>query len=442
MTPAEDDAAGRRPVLLAVLAVLLAAAAVTLTRAAPPATSAPPAVAAGRPVTHTELGCPRLTAERGTTTVRRVGHARGLVSPVSGRAATEVRATGAAAVGLFGARTDQSSRTLAVAGCVAPRAEWWFTGAGAGLDHTSTLLVANLDPGPAVVDLRVLGPDGPVRTVATTGIVVAPGGRRRFDLADLAPETDDLALEVHAVRGRVAASVADGFRRGATGAAGQEWLPSATRPARTLWLGGLPAVAERRTLLVANPTDLEAVVEVAVSGTSGTFAPTGAHTVDVAPGGVASLDLTRVVTGRRPVGVRVRSDRPVLAAVRSVGARDHSVAGPVTPLTGPAAALLLPGAVATLQVTAPSGGAVARVEVYDGRGRRVSGRQLRPGAGATVTWSPTPSDRGAGAAYVVLTPERGKVQGAVTYAGRGVSATPLVDLPLREPSPVVQPGPG
>jgi hypothetical protein len=324
---------------------------------------------------------------------------------------------------------------------VAPRAEWWFTGAGAGLDHTSTLLVANLDPGPAVVDLRVLGPDGPVRTVATTGIVVAPGSQRRFDLADLAPETDDLALEVHAVRGRVVASVADTLRRGATGPSGQEWLPSATRAARTVWMAGLPEVTERRTLLLANPSDLEAVVEVAVSGTSGTFTPTGDHTVTVAPGAVTSLDLTRVVTGRRPVVVRLRSGRPVLAAFRSVGAHDHSVAGPVEPLTGPAGQDRRGGAVATVQVTAPRGRAVARVTAYDDQGRRLDGTKVSPGAGATVTWTPRPTGGQAGAgAYVMVTPERGQVQGAVAYAGRGVAATRLVDLPLRRPSPVVEPG--
>ena len=81
-------------------------------------------------------------------------------------------------------------------GCPAPRSRWWFTGAGAGLDHSSSLLLANVDPGPAVLDVTVLGPDGPVETVATDGITLAPHTVRRIDLADIAPQTDDLAVEV------------------------------------------------------------------------------------------------------------------------------------------------------------------------------------------------------------------------------------------------------
>jgi hypothetical protein len=287
-----------------------------------------------------------------------------------------------------------------------------------------------------VVDVRVLGPDGEVDTVATTGIVVAPRSERRVRLTDIAPQTDDLTLEVRAVRGRVTASVADALREKPDAAWGQEWLPAADRASRTLSLVGLPVTARSRTLLVANPSDAEAVVDLAVAGRSGTFTPTGLPAISVAPGAVEVVDVTSAVRAGEPVALRLRSDVPVLAAVRSQQAADHSSAGATTPLAGPAVAPLVPGAAASVHLTA--GRVVARVGVaaHDARGRRTETRTLVVTAGATVSWAPKQ-----GSAYVVVRPVagRGTVHGAVSYAGGGVAAVPLRDLPVRELRPSVTP---
>ena len=194
---------------------------------------------------------------------------RGTLGDVPRRAAgaeAVIEAQGELAAGLFGFRSDSGPRWSAAVPCGTPRASWWFTGAGASLDHGSTLLVSNVDPGVAVVDVRVYGPDGEVPTVSTRGIVLAPGTRKVLDLRDLAPQVDDITLSVRVTRGRVAAAVQDRYATGPGPATGESWLPDQPRPARLVRLAGLPAEAQRRTLLVANPSELQAVVRVDVSG--------------------------------------------------------------------------------------------------------------------------------------------------------------------------------
>src|SRR4051812_13381144 len=60
-------------------------------------------------------------------------------------------------------------------------------------------------PAPAVVDVVVLGPDGPVDLPSARGLVVAAGQARAVQLDALAPGLDRLVVHVVARRGRVAA---------------------------------------------------------------------------------------------------------------------------------------------------------------------------------------------------------------------------------------------
>ncbi len=363
---------------------------------------------------------------------------RGSLVDVPADGGPAVQATGGAAAGLFAFRTDvDNGRTLAVSGCATPRSQWWFTGAGAGLDHSSTLLLANVDPGPAVLDLTVLGPDGPVDTVATKGISMAPHSVKRLPLSEIAPQTDELALSVHTSRGRVVASVDDAFSSKPSLQPGHEWLAGTDLPSRSLRLDGLPEVAGSSTLLVANPSELEAIVEVRVAGKSGTFSPNGLDAISVSPGTVEEVDLGAVLPKKEAVGLRLRSRVPVVAAVRSTVRGDHSYATPVAPLVGPASAPLLKGVDASVQLTAGAVGSKVEVEAYDAKGQRVDSTTLTIPATATSTWSPKK-----GADYLVVTPstaEGATVHGAVTYRGDGAAAVPLVALPFRVERPEVQP---
>lgn len=424
----------------------------------------------GALVDRTTFACPDLTATRGTTTSVGLGLAPAPsdVKPADGGTVTQgpvtsdgrpvdvrrgsvvdlapdggpaVSATGGAAAGLFGYRADsQNGRALGVTSCPAPRAQWWFTGAGAGLDHSSTLVLANVDPGPAVLDLKVLGPDGPVDTVATEGITVAPHSVKRVPLSEIAPQTDEIALSVSTSRGRVAASVDDRYAAQASATQGQEWLSGTDLPSRTLRLAGVPGPRTAATLLVANPSELEAVVDVRLAGRSGSFAPTGLDAISVAPGTVETVDLSKVLPKKEPLALRLRSRVPVVASVRTVAGDDHSYATPVAPLVGPAAAPVVKGADATVQVTAGAVAAKATVTAYDAKGTEVDSTRLTVDATATATWSPKK-----GATYVVVEPGSresggGTLHGAVTYEGGGLATVPLTPLPLRLERPQVHPG--
>lgn len=462
------------PAAVTLLLLAVAAVAVAAGRSTPDRDPAPGATATGSVVDRSVLACPdtsglaadgagsETTVRAGLAPVRsalpdggslpdsgtlRVGEAgqdggeqslaRGELVELAAEPGPVLDGVGAAAAGLFGYRVDRTPATTALARCVAPRGSWWFAGAGAGLDHGSDLVLTNVDPGPAVVDVRVYGPDGPVDAVGTRGIPIAPGETRTIAMTDVAPQTEELLVEVAADRGRVSAALVDRYAAEAGDDPGLEWLPGTDRPSRLVRLAGAPARARTRTLLVGNPSDRQALVQVRLAGAGGTFSPQGLAEVSVAPGSVASVDLTGVLPTGEPVAVVVAARVPVVATLRSVGPRDTAYAGAVDALTAPAAVPVLPGAGASVQLTAGGRAAVARVIGYTREGEQTGSDRLQVDATATASWQPEPDT-----AYVVVERVSGALFGAVAYAGTGVLAqTPLVPVPLTEVTPPVLPGP-
>ncbi len=453
---------GRTSGLPAAALLLVAAAAAALTFPSGEVAS-PGKATAGAVVTHSVVACPstpvgpggrsRVVAGvapgvgLGTGGTVRQGSRSGAGRPLrlergqlgelgDPSSATVLSGSGDLAAGLFGFRDDSSAnpQTRAVTGCAAPSATWWFTGGGAGLDHSSVLVLSNIDSGPAVVDVQVLGPDGKVDTVGTRGIPIGPGASRRIVLSDIAPQTDDLALGISASRGRVVASVADAFAPGAGATPGREWLQGDTTPSRVVRLAGLPDRATSRTLLIANPSEREAVVQVRVAGRDGEFAPAGLEEQTVAPGSVRTVDLGTKIGRKEAVAVRLRSHVRILGAVRSVDGADTTYTSPVVPLSGPAAAPVAPDGTTAVQLTAGALPVTASVVAYDDKGGRVDRTTVKVAATSTAAWSPK-----RGAAYLVVTPVSGPVFGAVVYQGKGVSEVPLTALPIRFVQPAVVP---
>ncbi|MDX6326781.1 MAG: hypothetical protein QOK15_3135 [Nocardioidaceae bacterium] len=448
---------GAAAAVLAVSAPLLTVG-VVLTFPGTPRPVTPPAADGARvvPVTRTLLGCAPLTAPGGTKartvvglapggrsggrTVVTVpgapprpvhlerGHLAGLSVP--GPSAADVLASGRSAPGVFAARTGAGAGALAVAACPGPRAEWWFTGAGASLDHRSVLRLRNVDSSPAVVDLDVLGAHGSVDIARTRGLTLLPGRTRTVPLVAVAPRSTELGLHVTASRGRVVASVADVVRSG--GHTGREELPPAAPPGRDLVLAGIPATAGRRTLVVLNPGDRQALVSLRVVTSEGAFVPRGLEELSLAPGESRTVDLTAAV-GHLPASVRVRSDVDVTATVRSTLAEDEGDAVPALPLSG-TAVVTTAGGRTTLQLVGRTGAVTLRWEAYSPAGQRVGGSGVVAPASGLVQWTVPAS-----AAYVVLTPKSGEAYVAAVHTGGGLAVERPLELPTSVRRPVVRP---
>lgn len=436
--------------------VMIVAAAFLLVLVTPATPGAPPAPEkpTGAPVSRTTLGCPALTEvddaetsygvalaaveglpDDGTVSVDPGGSlslTRGQATDAAGTRARGLAVLGAGgfAQGLLAWRADTGAGT-ALTQCLGPQASWWFTGAGATLDHASTLTLTNLDSGPAVVDLRVLSAQGEVEVDETgaRGITLDPGARESVPLVGLAPQNEELSIWVHATRGRVVAAVRDRLAEAAGAPSGDAWLPAQTVPSRLVRLSGTPSRATSRTLLVANPSSLESVVTVELAGPDGRFVPADLEDVSVAPGTVQEVDLPDVPSGA--FAVRVRAERPVVAALRSV-LRNGEIgyAGAAPALDGPAA---LPAVGdASVQLTAGGETARATATAYSNSGVALDDTKLSLAPHSTGAWALP-----ARAAYVVVEPVQGSVHGAVVYDD--AAAQPLLDLPVEIRIPVVKP---
>ena len=425
-------------------------------------------VGAAAPVTRTVLGCTAWTPPPGTAVRTSVGlappaptraapaggHVRvtvpgGALEAVAvpsgalvalkapGSARTGVLALGPAAPAVFAARTSVGRGVLTVTACPEPRAEWWFTGAGASLDHRSVLRLTNVERSRAVVDVDVLGARGSVDTRRTRGVTLAPGESRSLPLVAIAPGSDQLGLHVTASQGRVVASVSDGVGAdraadgGAAGGLGQEWLPSAGPPARDLVVAGVPATGGRRTLVLINPGDRQALLDLRIVTSEGAFVPRGLEQLPLAPGAARSIDLTAAV-GELPASVRVRSDVDLIATVRTTLGRDEAVAVAAPPLAGPAV-VTAAGRRTTLQLTATEAAATVRWRAFSATGRRLGGGGVVAPASGLVQWGIP-----VGTAYVLVEPQDGDGYVAAVHTGGGLAVQRPLELPAAQRRPAVQ----
>lgn len=385
----------RRPsplTLLAVVIPLLTVAALGLVRPADtPPTSFGPTEA---PLDRTTAVCPpRLPGadalQLGSTglgsgeVALRVGRAQDTEMLTSGVAARSdrqyvvVNGGGDLAVGFVATRSGAGSAL----GCEQPAPERWYTGLGASAEHTSTLTLVNPDKGPAVADVTVWDGSGLADVPALRGIRV-PGGRSTsFDLSQVTPHREALAIRVSVSRGRLASSVVDVLDPVGRDQPVREWLPAQAAPAATSYVVGLGDTADStpasaaadRTLTLANPGDSEVRVALKLVSEESEFAPSGVEELVLAPASVSELDLGGVLRGGNAAGVqalRIDATGPVTASLRTGTARDlaFSVAGSTVT---DAAALALPAGSKRLVVAGASSAGVLVLRAWDEDGEPV-----------------------------------------------------------------------
>lgn len=343
-----------------------------------------------------------------------------------------VRGDGAAAPGLTATVATTASR-LSASRCTAPSSRLWFTGAGGGVEHASTLELVNPEQGQAVVSVTVLGEEGPVESAGVREISVPAGGRVEVDLAEVAPATGELAVGVRTMRGRVGVAVRD--RIGPPGSRpAEDLLPGQVRPRRATVLAGLPAEADEHLLLAANPGDDEVVVTVSVVGPDGTFTPAQESELAVAPGTVGTLDLGGVV-GAQAAALRIEATGPVASTVRSRLGTDMTYA-PAARKLGRRAALALPaGPTAVLALSSDAEEDVVDVVTYDVDGTEVSREDVAVPAAGTVA-----VDLPRRARLVRVRAGAATVRGAVALTSEsGVATLPVDRLVTRLAEPDVRP---
>ena len=302
----------------------------------------------------------------------------------------------AVATGAFAGQQASSKRSLAWLPCPEAQASWWFVAAGgAPITHDTVLTLTNPRPGPATVDIDVYGPKGRVDSPGLHGITIAAQSTQTVDLGSAAPTVGDLAVSVVAQRGLIAASATDRFAPGAVGKNVFEWLPPQTVPSTSVTLAGIPISRGASTLVVVNPGQVDAIVNVGVIGATGTFTPKALTGFTIAPNSVVSLPLSAVIDGT-PLALQLTSQQPITATVRSTKAGDISFATGVRPIRG-GTAFAVPNGSGQLVLSSLGAGATVTVVAFDAHGKHLLNSPVKVGAHVSVA-VPFP----AGTTYVQL----------------------------------------
>lgn len=353
-------------------------------------------------------GLPHATATAGhvgAATPQATGLARG---------PARMSASASQASSAYAFRTASGKGWLAAGACPSPESEWWFVGAGASNTHDGVLTLDNPRDGDAIVDIDVLGPNGVVEAPGLHGVRVVSRGSVQFDLKKYAPAVGDLAVHVTASRGLVAASVAEVWSANFVTRSAHDWVAAQPAAAKRVSLVGLPTTPDHVTLLVANPSAKEAVVAVRFVGDKGTFSPVRHASVTVPPDTVQPVDLDDVLKVA-PRAVRLTSQVPITATLRSTRGTDETYASVAEPI-GSAAMVGLPaGVVGQLALIGSSVTTRVRVIGYDVAGKQIASRTVTvpaDGAASVPLW------RRARAVSVLAGPGTG-VRGAVLLGRKG-----------------------
>lgn len=347
-----------------------------------------------------------------------------------------VTGAGDLAPGLVALRT--AGPGLRAVACPATSSEQWFTGVGAGAEHTSVLELTNPDAGPATVDVEVHGQSGPVAADGLRGVSVPGGETLRLRLGAEIPKREELALRVSTGRGRVAAVVVDAFVPIGRGVPAKEYLPGQETPAEVNVLMGLPSGAGERAVVVANGGDDVARVQLELVTARSVFAPAEVEEVTVEPGSVRRLSIAGLLgsdAAADALGLRVVSSRPVTATFRARTGADLVQSVPGGRVQGTTLVPVPSGAKELLLADADGVGAV-RVEARSADGERLQRRtyDLTPEVGLSV---PLPADA---ALVEVRTGDLDLVGSVLVETDSGSVVLPLRPLVLTDLVPAVRPG--
>jgi Family of unknown function (DUF5719) len=301
--------------LAGVLVVL--AAALALTTGALPAGSPPAAPATGDPYSARWV-CPVLAGQSTSVTVANVGSGTATLRtvvraskkpapPAGGTLAAGVtrelrvqpKEDGYVQVEAFSAPVVVSAGGL---GCApGPSNRWWLPASDTRQGIDTTVVVANPNNEPAVVDLVPHVTAGSLPPEKE--LFVPPGSAVTRPLGDVATTGLKPSIEVIARAGRVVAGAAVSR----TGVDEPTLLPAQGVLRPTWWFaGGLSGGGRQSQLLVTNPNPGRLQLTVEITTSKGTFKPPGPFEEPIANGGTAELGIPPLDV-RGPFAVKVRS---------------------------------------------------------------------------------------------------------------------------------------
>lgn len=344
------------------------------------------------------------------------------------RWSADVTSPFAAVVGATAATGPE--RGLSVVECPVPRSEQWFGGVRSGANATATLELTNLDNTDAEVNVILHATTGVVAAPGARGIVVPARGTRAVPLSPLASLADPLGIEVRAVSGRVAADLR--VRQWAqTAPLGADWVPRAAEAAEQVVVPGIPA--GERLLVVTNPSDRTADVDIELLTPSGPIRAAGAESVTV-PAASTRVVKLGAGTGTDAVSARLSSNVPIVAAAEvttsgDANTRDWAVVGAGKMLGVRAVAQLpAPGASETRIVLTNPGDETAKAHVTGTlAGAKKLDRDVEIPAASTVVLDPV---KGADPLIEVTSDADVYATAVVTAAigpVQGVAVLPLTD---------------
>lgn len=335
---------------------------------------------------------------------------------------------------------------LKAAPCLAPATTHWFPGLGATDEDRTDLILSNPDDAQAQVDLRYYGRSGRIAVPGSPGVVIRGHDTRPVSLTKLQGESP-VSVAVQASQGRVTA-VAKRTQTSQIKPAGVDWQLPSTSPAKVVLIPGVPAGEGNRQLVVTNPNNSRATVDVQVLGFQGPYTPSGAGSVDVPPEGTATVNLQPGLAGEA-AGIKLTSDVPVTGAVVSTSRRsgagsDLAVQSAAAPLIGSGVSALATTNLADSELIISNGGdadAQVSFEVFSYEGVTLRTADVVLAANSTATRrlnSPAPS-------YVVVkVPDDSSVVAGVVLTQPNRDVAGLATIPLSSPdvasrAPVTRP---
>lgn len=331
-------------------------------------------------------------------------------------------------------------RPLMSIDCRAPVFDQWFTGLGAGAKHRSVLQLANPDTGRAIVDVTVLGRNGPVDVPELRGVAIRGGESREFDLATIVPRADDLALRARTVRGRISASVLDTFEELGADQMGTDGLASQEEPARTNLLLGIPGGPGQRTLVLANPGDSAGRASIELVTGDAIFTPDNAPMIALPPQSVVRVPLASVLKGagaredERPLGIQVESSVPTTTGLVMFVEGDLTHAVPVPPLVA-TGTTPLPAGTKRVVLGGAIGPGVVTMAFIDSAGKALPEKRVQVTSGqALEVRLPTR------ARVMTVTPSRTPISAVVVVTGNGATLVRVREPVMTGLVPQVAPG--